>query len=352
MISNLKDKVLIGQQEQARSALQLLNDLAIPGLALFVTDDKRKIVGSVTDGDIRRALLAGAGMETILAEIANKKFRFLSEGKNDNLLLESFRKLNIRFVPVLNEEHFLTSLIDLEKVRGILPVEALLMAGGKGERLRPLTENLPKPLLKVGEMPIIERNIERLASYSVQRFHISLGYLGDKIESFLGDGSKYHSKIDYIREDVPMGTIGALKLAKGIEKDVVLIMNSDLLTNIDFADFYNYFESSDADMVMATVPYHVDVPYAVIETDDGQVVTSFTEKPRYTYYSNAGIYLLKKKLIDLIPDGQKFDATDLMELVIAKKLKLKSFPIVGYWLDIGRMEDYNKAQEDIKHIKF
>ncbi|HEU4719554.1 MAG TPA: nucleotidyltransferase family protein [Bacteroidia bacterium] len=349
---NLKDKLTISRDEPARNALQRLTDLAMPGAALFVLDKEGRVVGTLTDGDIRRALLGGSDVKTPLSEIANANFRFLTEARPGAVFIDECRRFNIRYLPVLNAQQQLLSIIDLNSIKGILPVEAVLMAGGKGERLRPLTDDTPKPLLKVGGRPIIERNIERLISYSISRFHITVRYLGEKIERYLGDGSTYNAVFSYLHEDHPLGTIGALRSIGSFSEENILVMNSDLLTNIDFGDFYNFFVESGADMVVATVPYHVDIPYAVLETTDEQEVLSFLEKPRYTYYSNAGIYLLKKKLVDLVPANEKFDATDLMEAVIAKGYKLKSYPVVGYWLDIGRMEDYRKAQEDVKHIQF
>lgn len=175
--------------------------------------------------------------------------------------------------------------------------------------------------------------------------------MADKIEGYFGDGSGKASNIHYVLENTPMGTIGALKLMEQIHNDDVLVMNSDLLTNIDFEDFYNFFKSSDASMAVATTAYNVNVPYAVLELGSDSEVKSLKEKPTYTYYSNAGIYLIKKELIAHIPEGTFYNATDLMELVIDKGLKLVNYPILGYWLDIGNHVDFAKAQEDIKHIQ-
>jgi dTDP-glucose pyrophosphorylase/CBS domain-containing protein len=349
---DLKNKITINLNEPLRKAMQVLNDLAIERLALLVTDENNCVIGTATDGDIRRALLNGSGIQTPVSEIANRNFKFLRQGEKENGRLAEWRKQTIHFIPVLDKDHRLVSVIDLDEVHALLPVQALLMAGGKGERLMPLTKSTPKPLLPVGDKPIINRNLERLKSYGVSHFDISVCYLAEKIEGHFGNGNQLGVNIGYIREDEPMGTIGALRKVKDEGTDAVLVMNSDLLTNIDFEDFFRHFTASGADMAVATIPYHVDVPYAVLETDKHERIVSFSEKPRYTYYSNAGIYLLKWDAVKFIPASGRFDATDLMETLIKNGRSVSAYAIVGYWLDIGRMDDYNKAQEDVKHIQF
>ena len=225
------------------------------------------------------------------------------------------------------------------------------MAGGEGKRLRPLTEKTPKSLLKVGNRPIIEHNIDRLAEYGVEKIHISIKYLGYLIEEYFQNGEAKNISISYVKEDVPLGTIGAVSLINNLNSNYILLMNSDILTNIDYEDFFMEFVNQDADMAVATIPYKVDIPYAVLETSQNLVI-DLKEKPTYTYYSNAGIYLIKKDLIKLIPTNSFFNATDLMELLIKSGKKLISYPLHSYWLDIGKHDDFEKAQEDIKHIKF
>src|SRR5690606_36251925 len=230
--------------------------------------------------------------------------------------------------------------------------DALLMAGGEGKRLRPLTEKTPKPLLKIGEKPIIEYNIDRLRNVGIKNVNISVNYLAEQLVEYFGDGSERGLNIKYVHEDKPLGTIGSILLVDNFDHEDIIVMNSDLLTNIDYADFFKTFKASDADMAVAATSYHVDVPYAVLEVNDKNVVKSLREKPRYTYFSNAGIYIMKKQLLKMIPPNQFFDITHLMDRVIEMKLKLITYPINGYWLDIGKHEDFKKAQEDVKHIKF
>jgi NDP-sugar pyrophosphorylase family protein len=223
------------------------------------------------------------------------------------------------------------------------------MAGGLGQRLRPLTLNTPKPLLKVGSKPIIEHNIDRLAMFGIDDFWISVKYLGEQIQNYFGNGEFKNISIEYIWEDEPLGTIGAVSKIDNFKHDYILVTNSDLLTNIDYEQFFLDFINQDADLAILTIPYNVSIPYAVLETQMGEV-KSFKEKPTYTYFSNGGVYLMKKDMLNYLPKNDFYNATDLMEELIHKSHKVISVPFNGYWLDIGRHEDYEKAQIDIKKL--
>jgi NDP-sugar pyrophosphorylase family protein len=225
------------------------------------------------------------------------------------------------------------------------------MAGGRGIRLKPLTDDTPKPLLKVGDKPILEHNINRLRLYGIDDFWITVKYLGNQIEEYFGDGRERNITIQYIYEDDPMGTIGSVSKINNFNHDYVLVTNSDLLTNIDYEHFFLDFIKQEADFSVVTIPYSVDVPYAVLETNNGHIL-NFREKPTYTYYSNGGIYLMRKELLKLIPIEKHYNATDLMEALIKSGKKVISYPLAGYWLDIGKHEDYEKAQRDILNISF
>jgi dTDP-glucose pyrophosphorylase len=333
-----------------KEALNALN-LQESNLILFIINSDHKLIGTLTDGDIRRGLLKGYNLSDKVDEIMFTNFEFLNVSNIDSQKIKTLKLKKIFQVPLVDSDFNIIKILDLEKIKGYISVDVLIMAGGEGSRLRPLTLEVPKPLLKVGDKPIIEHNIDRLIGYGVSNFHISLKYLSEKIEKYFGDGSSKEVNIDYVFEEQPMGTIGALKLIEDTKSDDVLVMNSDLLTNIDFEDFYTFFKNSNAAMAVATTGYNVNIPYAVLEINSDNVVKSFKEKPTYTYYSNAGIYLIKREVIELIPKSKFFDATDLMQLIIEKELKLVNYPILGYWLDIGNHTDFAKAQEDIKHIQ-
>lgn len=346
------NKYTFSEKGTAREALQLINKIAIPNMAVFIINENKQLVGSLTDGDIRRGLLNSHSINEPVTIFMNKNSKCFVESENNFEKVNKYKNEGIRFIPVIDTNKKIVRIIDLDKVRSIIPVDAVLMAGGKGKRLKPLTDNIPKSMLKIGDKPIIVRNIERLANYGVNNFHISVGHLADQIIAGVEDNKTDGISVNIVKEEKPLGTIGSVKLIKKFIYDSVLLMNSDLLTNIDFQDFYKKFIDSGADMQVATIPYHIDVPYAVMDINSKNEVTSFSEKPRYTYYSNAGIYIFKKELIDLIPENDVFDATHFMEAVIANSKKLISYPILGYWLDIGRVEDFYKAQEDVKHIYF
>jgi dTDP-glucose pyrophosphorylase len=341
---------IIGNTATIKDALKQLDQLGLVNGVLFITDEKGCLLGSITDGDIRRGLLKDVNVDDVIVRAGHFPCRYLYTFAPRTQEVKELKDRNIRFIPVVDEKMNIAGILDLDHFRKTVPVEAILMAGGKGQRLMPLTEDTPKPLLKVGSKPIIEHNIDRLIGYGVENIYLSINYLGHKIRNYFGDGSKKGANISYIEEDFPMGTIGSVKRVPEYNKEHLLIMNSDILTNIDFHEFYNDFIEQEADMSVAAISYHVDIPYAVMETNDQNRITSLKEKPRYTYYSNAGIYLIKSEILAHVPQDTFFNVTDLIEDLIAKDKKLITFPILGYWLDIGRMDDFKKAQEDIKHL--
>jgi NDP-sugar pyrophosphorylase family protein len=204
-------------------------------------------------------------------------------------------------------------------------------------------------MLIVGDKPIIDHNIDRLIKFGITDIIISVRYLSEVIMDHLGDGSSKGISITYLLEDDPLGTIGALGSIEGINTKHILLMNSDILTNIDFEDFFNHYLNNDSAMCVASIPYQIQVPYAVLDIKDNQIL-SFIEKPSYTYYSNAGIYFLNRELQKFIPKDTFYNATDLMQSLIYKGKKVVHYPMLNYWLDIGRHQDYIKAQEDVKHL--
>ena len=330
-------------------ALKKLNEL--PSLqTLFVIDDNEKVIGTLTDGDIRRGIINGLKLEHKLEKYIFTKFSFLIEGENNFPKLKEFRARKLKAVPLLNNKHQLMQIYNFTKIKSILPIDAVIMAGGEGIRLRPLTEKTPKPLLKVGSKEIIAYNFDRLYQYGITNQHITVNYLAEQIEEYCNN---YEKDINFniVNEPELLGTAGALSLIEDFKNDTILLMNSDLLTNIDYEDFYKTFIAKDADMLVASIPYEVSLPYAVFETDDRKV-KSLKEKPTYTHYANAGIYLFKKELLNLIPQNKVYNATDFMEDVITKEMKLIHYPIRSYWLDIGKHKDFDKAQMDIAHINW
>ena len=345
----MRTDVLIHKNKNLVEGLQRLNELRnLSRLILFVVDDNEKVIGSVTDGDIRRSIIAEQNLQKTLGEIANPDFKRLYQ-KDTYQSFEKYRKSDIKILPILNQEGKMVDLIDLEYTKAQLPLEAVIMAGGRGKRLSPLTDTVPKPMLRLGDKPIIEHNIDRLISFGIKKIYISVKYLGQQIVDYLGDGSQKGISIEYVWEDEPLGTAGALALINDLSTEHILLMNSDLFTNVNFESLYLKLTNERADMAVASTEYKVDIPYAVFETQEGRV-TNFREKPSFIYHSNAGIYILKRSLIAKIEKGKYCDITDVMEQLVTEGGKLVYDPIIGYWIDIGKTVDYEHAQEFIKHL--
>ena len=343
-------KHLISENAKVIDALPMLDQLGADAI-LFVVKDNTVLLGSLTDGDVRRGLIKGNSIEQKVTDFIQDNPKCIIKNEYNLSDIIEYRKNNFKIIPVIDEQKRIVNVINFRLIKSYLPVDAIVMAGGRGERLKPLTDTIPKPLLKVGDKPIIEHNLNRLISYGVDDFWITLKYLGSQVKEYFKNGEEQGVHIHYIEEIEPLGTVGAAKQAVGLKHDTVLLTNSDLLTNIDYEDFYLHFINSNADFSVVTIPYNVTIPYAVLETQNEEVI-NFKEKPTYTYFSNGGIYLMKKDVLEMIPANQFFNTTDLMERLISQGKKVVSYPHRGYWLDIGKHEEYQKAQEDIKHIKF
>jgi dTDP-glucose pyrophosphorylase len=315
---------------------------------LFVVNSDGKMVGTITDGDIRRGLINGLSINNLAKDFCNSRFKYLSCEINVKYLRQ-LKEEGIKVVPQLDTEGKIINVYNLLRLKSVLPIHALIMAGGRGDRLRPLTDNTPKPMLLLKEKPIIEHMIDHLISYGIINVTISVRYLAEQIMDYFGDGSSRGINIDYIIENEPLGTIGCLSKKEDFNFPQILLMNSDLFTNINLETFFIQFCEEDADMCIASVPYSVDIPYAIMDLDESRVI-NFIEKPRNTHYANAGIYLMKKDLIGLIPKNKFFNATDLMRDLLKAGKKIIHSPITGYWIDIGKHDDYIKAKEVIKHL--
>lgn len=318
---------------------------------LFIQDDQKKLQGVVTDGDIRRGLLNGAILEDPIVKICNRKPEYVVIGEQNIKKLKEQREKKLKIVPIVNLNNKIVDIINFRISRSKLPVDVVLMAGGKGTRLLPLTENTPKPLLKLGGKPVIEINIDRLITFGIENIYISVNYLGDQIKEYLGDGKSKGINIHYINEKKPLGTIGSLNLVDEFKCDHILVMNSDILTSIDFEDFFIDYFSNNRQMSIVGIPYQVKIPYGILESNNKKL-TAFKEKPTYTFYANGGIYLMNKDNIKWIPKNSFFNAPDLVEKIIEMNLEVRTFPLLDYWMDIGNHSDYKKAQTDITKIKF
>ena len=341
---------VINKNVSLLEALSSICALAPEPLVLFVVDDNDKMVGTLTDGDSRRALIAGASVNDKIEKIMHRNFNYMKVEEIGNVKeIRHQKEMKMRLIPVLDKDMHIVDVINLEKYATRLPIDAVLMAGGKGERLRPLTEKTPKPLLPVGGKAIIDHNIDRLIANGVKHINVTVNYLGEQLEEHFSE-PRGEVKVQTVREPKYLGTIGSIKFVKEFYNDTILVMNSDLFTNINYEDFYLHFKEHDAEMSVAAVPYTVSVPYGIFDLQ-GREIQGLIEKPTYNYYANAGIYLIKRRALDEIPDDVFFNATDLIEKLIAEGKKVIRFPLNGTWIDIGNPQEYQKANELVKHLK-
>jgi dTDP-glucose pyrophosphorylase len=345
------DKDLHTISDQA-SLAEAMEKLGQPGQlrTLFLINAEHQVTGSLTDGDIRRALLKGTTLDQPCAACSFQAFKNISPDANVVAEIPQWKALGISVIPVLDAQKRLVRILDLNRLKSYLPVTAVIMAGGFGNRLRPLTIQTPKPMLPLNGMPILEINIRRLISYGIQDIYLAVNYLKDQIMQYFGDGKQLGCTIHYIEENEPRGTMGALSelVQKTVQQDI-LLFNADLLSNIDLEEMYNAYQNGNAALCMATIPYRVNIPFAVVELQENQI-TGLSEKPTYTYYSNAGFYLFQSAYIGEIPKQGFYNATDFVDALIAKQSKVVQFPILGYWSDIGSIEEYHKASEDIQYL--
>jgi dTDP-glucose pyrophosphorylase len=329
-------------------------DRGAKGIALVV-DEERRLLGTVTDGDIRRLILGGGSLDAPVSELLARKAGTLyprpvtaHPGASPDELLQTMRKHKIRQLPVVDGGGHVVDLVTMEDLlpEQTLPLQAVIMAGGFGKRLRPITEELPKPMLPIGDRPLMELIIEQLRQAGIRRASIMTHYLADKITSYFGDGRAFGIEIDYVNEEHPLGTAGALSLMEA-PQEPILVINGDILTRVDFRAMLAYHREQSADLTVGVRHYDMQVPYGVVECE-GPRVHRLREKPRLSFLVNAGIYLLEPEVHQYIPQGQRFDMTDLIEKLLEEKRKVVAFPIVEYWIDIGQLEDYEKAQEDVR----
>ncbi|MBO5464402.1 MAG: nucleotidyltransferase family protein [Alistipes sp.] len=342
-------KYIISHTATIKDALVALNEITSDAQSLLVVDDSQRLVGTLTDGDIRRGLISGTGLSDAVSTIMHKDFKYVLESEFDVAHLKTFRDKHVLFIPVLDAEFHIVEVVNLKKFKSYLPVDAVLMAGGKGERLRPLTEKTPKPLLKVGDKCIIDHNVDRLISYGINHVNVTVNYLGEQLEEHYAE-PRNGVQVRTLREPKFLGTIGSIKFVDTFYNDTVLVMNSDLFTNIDYEDFFLHFKANNAEMSVAAVSYNVSIPYGILDLE-GRNIKGLLEKPKYNYYANAGIYLIKKSALAEIPEDEFFNATDLIEKLIAKGKSVIRYPLNGTWIDIGNPQEYAKANDLVKHMR-
>ena len=347
---NIEDHKVDSSQPIA-IAMEKLN---LPGhlRTLFVVSEKNTVIGAITDGDIRRGLLQGLTIQNSCEDFAFKNFHFIQEGNINLLKIKELQEKQILVFPFLNTDFSLKSIINFNQQKSLIPATAVIMAGGFGNRLRPLTESTPKPMLPVGGIPILEINIKRLAQFGISEIYVAVNYLKDQIKNHFKTGEDWGVNIHYIEETEPLGTVGALSLLPAnIAHKQILLFNADLLSDINLEELYLKHITQNTDLTIASIPHKVTLPYAVLEESNNQI-SAISEKPTFTYFANAGFYLFETNLLSRIPKHKFYNATDFAEDLIHNKFKVQSFPIHGYWNDIGSLQDYHKSNEDFHTIHF
>lgn len=344
------EKTLISATTTIKQALEIINNEALH-VALVVNEDK-KLLGVITDGDIRRSLLRGLSLSDSAKLVMNNEPITAEIGTEKEHLITIMKKKSIMAIPLINEER---TVVGLETLHSALEQKKydnpiFIMAGGFGTRLRPLTDTCPKPMLKIGDKPILEIIIKNFINSGFYNFFISLHFMPEIIRDYFGDGSKFGINITYIYEAEPLGTAGALSL---LPKDTLgdspmIIMNADLLTNMNFDQLLQFHEKTSSDATVCVREYEYRIPYGVIQ-GDGSVITGIDEKPVQRYFVNAGIYVLSTKIIREMKENTRIDMPTLLEMHF-KNNNVHMFPIHEYWLDIGKFDDFQRAQSDIHSL--
>ena len=345
-------ELCITTKASIRDAMQCIDRSGAISLALLV-DEEGRLMSVLTDGDIRRGILhrldLGAPVVDLLpikALMPNAKAVTAPVGTDHATLLKTMQEKGVRQIPLIDAND---KVVDIVLLRDLLPevasgVQAVVMAGGFGTRLSPLTETMPKPMLPVGGRPLLERIVQQLQHAGIQRVNITTHYKPEKIVEHFGTGSAFGVDIQYVNEDRPLGTGGALRLLP-LPETPTLVVNGDVVTAIDYRQMLDYHREHSADMTVAVNLHTIQVAYGVVESE-GAHITAVKEKPQLQLFVNAGIYLLEPCVYECIPKREHFNMTDVVEELLAAKRTVVSFPIREYWMDIGQHNDYEQAQKD------
>jgi len=315
----------------------------------LVVDENGRLLGTVTDGDVRRGILKGKGMADSVMEIMNANPITARESESTEEILKKMKDRSLLQIPVLDSDRRVVDLQILERIlKGKRHENAVvLMAGGEGKRLYPLTKDTPKPLLKVGDKPILETILQNFVSQGFHNFHLSVNYKAEMIEDYFEDGSKWGCEVSYIREDSQMGTAGALSLLPRDVQGPIIVMNGDVLTKTNFEALLNFHKEEKAEATMCVREYDFQVPYGVVRLD-GTRIQAIDEKPVHTFYVNGGIYVLNPSALELIPKNSAFDMPSVFSKLAEQGRKGSAYALREYWLDIGRSDDFERASVDYK----
>ena len=342
-------EILVLPGTSIREAIQVLDKSAKQ--IVLVVDGSNRLVGTITDGDVRRGILKGVSLDEPAQRIMNSDPTVAMADESRESILSVMQLKGLHHIPLVDENRRVTGLETLDEL--IQPParknRVVLMAGGLGSRLSPLTDECPKPMLKVGNKPLLETILENFIEYGFHRFYISVNYMADVVKEYFGDGSRWGVDICYLHEDQRLGTAGALSLLPEKPAEALLVMNGDLLTKVNFKQLLDFHTGHHAQATMCVREYDFQVPYGVVKIDAHRI-TSIDEKPIQRFFVNAGIYVLEPEALDLVASSTYFDMPTLFEKLIELKKETAVFPIREYWLDIGHLADYNRANGEYRDI--
>jgi len=341
--------ITLSQNSTIKEALKIIDSGAMK-LAI-VLDENEKLIGTVTDGDIRRGLLGNLSLEDSIETIIFRTPTVCKIEDTKEKILEIAIEKKLYQIPIVDNDG---KLVGIEEVDELLKAtnksnRVVLMVGGLGTRLYPLTKNTPKPMLKVGNKPILETIILNFKKYGFTNIILSVSYKSEIIEDYFGDGRDFGVNIEYVHEEKRMGTAGALSLIREKLTEPFFVMNGDLLTNINFEHMMDYHFQNNSIATMGVREYDFQVPYGVVNVD-GIDIKSIEEKPVHNFYVSGGLYVLSPESLKYIPQNEYFDMPTLFEKIIADGQRSVSFPIREYWLDIGRMEEFEKANNEYHEV--
>lgn len=347
-MSGWKD-VLVSAQTPIREVIRKLDESALQ--IVLVVDENNRLQGTVTDGDIRRSILKALSLDEPVQRIMNPQPTVARVDEGRDSILAAMQIKQLHHIPLVDENRRVVGLETIDEfVRPrIRENRVVLMAGGLGSRLRPLTDDCPKPMLKVGNKPLLETILENFIEYGFRRFYISVNYMAEAVKSYFGDGSRWGADICYLQEDQKLGTAGALSLLPEKPAESLLVMNGDLLTKVNFNHLIDFHLNHHAKGTMCVREYDFQVPYGVVKIDNHRI-TGIDEKPVQRFFVNAGIYVLEPEALDLIPSNTYFDMPTLFEKLIERQQEAAVFPIREYWLDIGHLADFDRANGEFTKV--
>lgn len=322
----------------------------------IVADLNKKLIGTLTDGDIRRHLLSGGNLTNKISQVMNRNPIYAYENSSDDLIIDLMKKNNINSIPIVDINKYLVELINIKDLKDSIRTNknkpksfftsAVIMAGGRGKRLMPITKEIPKPMVDINGIPLIERQIKILKNLGIQKVFITVNYLSHVIENYFKEGLELGVDIEYIKEDSELGTVGALSLIDSKDSEL-LVINADVVTNFDITKLYKFYKSSKADITIAATSYNIEIPYGVIKIRDINLL-SIEEKPTSNFLCNAGIYVISIKSLTSLRYNSPMDMPNFITDRLGHKDNITVFPIFEFWSDVGNINDLQKVREFFK----